>query len=141
MANDGGSLSANKGINTSSLILTTKAGTSNAFTITNLGSIPEMNRLPDYYSILVYRDASKTPIFYDVTAGVAAASTLGIYSVVFALNNSPITLGYVSTANSGSIYCSAISSGSIPLTANDITKAAADSVTQQVKLLLYYYNS
>ena len=135
----GGSLLSSIGA-TSSLILTTKAGDTNSFTVTNLSSIPTFNSLPTFFSIQIYRNAANAPVFYDIASGTySVINPAGLYTVVFAVNNAPVTLGY-SNHNGGSIYCSELDANSIPLSQTDIAKANTDSVAP-VRILLYYFNT
>jgi hypothetical protein len=141
MLSTGGSLYGGPGIDVSGLKLTTKASTENSITITNLSAIPAFNRLPDLFTIYIYRNASESPIFYDISSSNVATpiSPSGIYTVVYALNNNPITMGY-STNNGGSIYCSYLEGNSVPFIEADITIAFNNSQAP-MKVSFYYFNS
>jgi hypothetical protein len=141
MLSTGGSLYGGPGIDVGGLKLTTKAFGENSITITNLSAISAFNRLPDLFTIYIYRNASEAPIFYDISSSnvATAISPAGIYTVVYALNNNPITMGY-STNNGGSIYCSYLEGNSVPFVDADITIAFNNSQAP-MKVSFYYFNS
>jgi hypothetical protein len=137
-----GTLYGGSGVDISGIKLKVKpSSVDNMITITNLSYVPAFNRLPDLFTIYVYRDAAQTPIFYDVSSTniVTPISPSALYSVVYPINANAVTMGY-STNNGGSLYCGELNALSIPITDADTAIANMNGV-QVLKLLFYYFNS